>query len=286
MKKILAIILIATLLLVSCGKENKPTIEDKDEFGCAINTGEKFCPSTQTCIITTETYCEEFKNEFPIKTFEECINAGNPIQESNPRQCNAGGKTFVEEIIVQEIPKEENELKIPTTTPIEEVSSEANCNACVNERLGIIYTPYVDNMLCSDNECTCKSDQCTLYNRNNDVYLVFRYTNELNETVKTLKFNYLDCKSDSGKIKPYFKLSNNYEGISFATASPYFISTINPGGFLDFYIDFDVKDTFHTWPKIPEVGDKRNIDCTLVLNSSSHGVVAEHSIKFVMTFGE
>ncbi len=33
-----------------------------------------------------------------INSFEECVAAGNPVMESYPRQCNAGGKTFTEEI--------------------------------------------------------------------------------------------------------------------------------------------------------------------------------------------
>ena len=37
-----------------------------------------------------------------ITSFEECIKAGNPVMESYPRQCIAGGKTFVE-VIEKEI---------------------------------------------------------------------------------------------------------------------------------------------------------------------------------------
>lgn len=33
-----------------------------------------------------------------INSFEECVDAGNPVMESYPRQCRAGGRTFVEEI--------------------------------------------------------------------------------------------------------------------------------------------------------------------------------------------
>jgi len=33
-----------------------------------------------------------------ITNFEECVAAGNPVMESYPRQCNANGKNFVEEI--------------------------------------------------------------------------------------------------------------------------------------------------------------------------------------------
>lgn len=33
-----------------------------------------------------------------ITSFEECAVAGNPVMESYPRQCRAGGKTFVETV--------------------------------------------------------------------------------------------------------------------------------------------------------------------------------------------
>ncbi|MBI4118041.1 MAG: hypothetical protein HY455_00680 [Parcubacteria group bacterium] len=36
--------------------------------------------------------------ETMITSFEECAKAGNPIMESYPRQCRAGGETFVENI--------------------------------------------------------------------------------------------------------------------------------------------------------------------------------------------
>jgi hypothetical protein len=33
-----------------------------------------------------------------ISSFEDCVAAGNPVMESYPRQCAAGGQTFVEDI--------------------------------------------------------------------------------------------------------------------------------------------------------------------------------------------
>lgn len=33
-----------------------------------------------------------------VTSFEECAAAGNPVMESYPRQCRAGGTTFVEEV--------------------------------------------------------------------------------------------------------------------------------------------------------------------------------------------
>jgi len=33
-----------------------------------------------------------------ITSFEECVEAGNPVMESHPRQCRAGDRLFVEQI--------------------------------------------------------------------------------------------------------------------------------------------------------------------------------------------
>jgi hypothetical protein len=38
------------------------------------------------------------ESKFKITDFNECAAAGNPIMESYPRQCRAGGKTFAEDI--------------------------------------------------------------------------------------------------------------------------------------------------------------------------------------------
>jgi len=34
----------------------------------------------------------------PITSFQECLDAGYPIMESYPRQCNVDGNNFVEDI--------------------------------------------------------------------------------------------------------------------------------------------------------------------------------------------
>lgn len=33
----------------------------------------------------------------PIDSFETCVAAGNPVQESYPETCSAGGKTFTKD---------------------------------------------------------------------------------------------------------------------------------------------------------------------------------------------
>ena len=38
-----------------------------------------------------------------ITNFDECVAAGNPVMESYPRQCRAGGRTFVEAIAAPDL---------------------------------------------------------------------------------------------------------------------------------------------------------------------------------------
>lgn len=37
-----------------------------------------------------------------ISSFEECVEAGNPVMESYPRQCSTGNQTFTEQLSLQE----------------------------------------------------------------------------------------------------------------------------------------------------------------------------------------
>ncbi|MFC1728618.1 hypothetical protein ACFLZ7_04095 [Nanoarchaeota archaeon] len=95
MKKI--ILFFVLILLVGCTKE--PIIGgDKDEHGCLIGAGYQWCPSNEKCQRMWEEYCVEFKEQFKIDDFEDCIAEGNPAMESYPRQCISDGKTFTEQI--------------------------------------------------------------------------------------------------------------------------------------------------------------------------------------------
>jgi len=38
------------------------------------------------------------KDTSPVTSFDECVEAGNPVMESYPRQCRDGEQTFVEDI--------------------------------------------------------------------------------------------------------------------------------------------------------------------------------------------
>jgi len=48
-----------------------------------------------------------------ITSFQECVDAGYPVMESYPRQCNADGNNFVEDIdLIQEEPLQEEESNL------------------------------------------------------------------------------------------------------------------------------------------------------------------------------
>ena len=49
--------------------------------------------------------------ESPIKSFAECVAAGNPIMESNPEQCSANGETFInKETATKETPTKDTDV--------------------------------------------------------------------------------------------------------------------------------------------------------------------------------
>lgn len=50
------------------------------------------------CVIVAGSIWFFSKPEVKITNFEECARAGNPVMESYPRQCAAGGEMFVEKI--------------------------------------------------------------------------------------------------------------------------------------------------------------------------------------------
>ncbi|MBN1494448.1 hypothetical protein JW911_01775 [Candidatus Peregrinibacteria bacterium] len=66
-----------------------------------------------------------------ITNFQECVDAGNPVMESYPRQCSANGKTFIEEISKPILPPNEPTDSNNTAASITEaearVIAEANC---------------------------------------------------------------------------------------------------------------------------------------------------------------
>jgi hypothetical protein len=75
-KYIFSIVLLGSLVLAGCGKQEVP----------------EPIPQEEPLIV------EEEIPENPIQSFEDCLLAGFPVMESYPRQCNDGTTTYVEEI--------------------------------------------------------------------------------------------------------------------------------------------------------------------------------------------
>lgn len=59
--------------------------------------------------------------DFSISTFEECVAAGNPVQESYPRGCNANGRHFTEDI--GNVNEKYDLITIESPRPNEEITS-------------------------------------------------------------------------------------------------------------------------------------------------------------------
>ena len=57
---------------------------------------------TAVAVILTITwvvyFAEKADEEIIVTNFKECVDTGNPVMESYPRQCTAGGQTFVEDV--------------------------------------------------------------------------------------------------------------------------------------------------------------------------------------------
>jgi len=88
---ILVLILIGVLTLLYLTLNNKPP-EPTDYERCmgqggVIVNSDLLQPGLLQCEINGQTFEE-------ISTFDECAKAGNPIMDSHPEQCSAGGKTF------------------------------------------------------------------------------------------------------------------------------------------------------------------------------------------------
>lgn len=55
-------------------------------------------PDKETQPDTDKNNLPEVEDEVIVSSFEECVEAGNPVMESFPRKCSANGKTFTETI--------------------------------------------------------------------------------------------------------------------------------------------------------------------------------------------
>ena len=72
-----------------------------------------------------------------VTNFEECVEAGNPVMESHPRQCIHEGELFVEETNFEELPENKYEAcQEVGGTPLEEYSECEYVSEQVCEYLG------------------------------------------------------------------------------------------------------------------------------------------------------
>jgi len=103
MKKIIGILLL--IMMIGCAKqpmlgESCGTVTPGYNDECCAN---KMKDAVHAMCVgewkyNFETAQCEWKCETQITNFEECVEAGNPVMESYPRQCNANGQTFTEVI--------------------------------------------------------------------------------------------------------------------------------------------------------------------------------------------
>jgi len=86
-----------------------------------------------------------FQTEAKITSFEECAAAGYPIMESYPRQCRAGGQTFVEAVAVPPEPPPEQDGETVTLQKGETKTFES--------RLEVTLTAIEDSRCKPDVQC-------------------------------------------------------------------------------------------------------------------------------------
>lgn len=119
-----ALILVLLFAFGCAPVEEKPIGGQRDEHGCLTAAGYQWCPSKQKCLRAWEEYCEEYKEQFRIDSFEDCVAAGNPVMESYPRQCRTEeGVTYVEDEFQRAKP----------SIPLEDALSIAQESGCLAE---------------------------------------------------------------------------------------------------------------------------------------------------------
>ena len=93
--------------------------------------------------------------EAVITNFEECVAAGNPVMESYPRQCRAGGRTFVE---IVAMPPEPQPEPAPEPQPAPEppdgaIELKVGASTQVDERLTLALLAIDDSRCPKDVQC-------------------------------------------------------------------------------------------------------------------------------------
>ncbi|MFO7710664.1 MAG: DUF333 domain-containing protein [Candidatus Woesearchaeota archaeon] len=111
MKRIL-LLLVISITLIGCQQDSEqdtelpnPASEYCIEQGGSLDIRDTEDGQVGICILPDGTECEEWaymNDECPISSFDECVQAGNPVMESYPRQCEANGEVFVENLSFEE----------------------------------------------------------------------------------------------------------------------------------------------------------------------------------------
>ncbi|MFP4424574.1 MAG: DUF333 domain-containing protein [Candidatus Woesearchaeota archaeon] len=105
---LLPVAILIALTLIGCQQDTEqktevpnPASEYCIEQGGSLDIRDTDDGQVGICVLPDGTECEEWaymNGECPINNFEECVDAGNPVMESYPRQCEADGEVFVEDI--------------------------------------------------------------------------------------------------------------------------------------------------------------------------------------------
>lgn len=113
--RIISILIVACLAIAGCAQDNtqiaNPASEHCIEQGGTLEIVDTEDGQVGMCTLPDGTVCDEWAyyngecgedNAENITSFEECVEAGNSVMESNPRKCEANGETFTEELSKEE----------------------------------------------------------------------------------------------------------------------------------------------------------------------------------------
>jgi hypothetical protein len=85
--------------------------------------GECFCAAPLACQCVSGECQAKFEPVQGINSFQECVDAGNPVMESYPRQCmTKDGKNFVEDAC-----SKEGEPEVLTITDARKIAVDSEC---------------------------------------------------------------------------------------------------------------------------------------------------------------
>lgn len=131
-----------------------------DEHKCLIGAGFSWCPSTAKCQKMWEEYCVEFKDQFKVIDFNTCLQSGNPIMESYPRQCQnfteyIGNELEKTDLIQLQNPRPNQEITSPLV-----IEGKARGNWFFEGSFPVVLTNW-DGLIIANGIATAQSDWMT-----------------------------------------------------------------------------------------------------------------------------